>query len=106
MSEPRRSLEELKLRGDFVRRHIGPGEPQIQEMLGLLGLGSLDELIDKAVPESIRSERPLELERAKSERMTLSYLRKMASRNRVFVSMMGMGYNGTPMPGVILRNVL
>ncbi|MEE9209699.1 MAG: aminomethyl-transferring glycine dehydrogenase, partial [Kiloniellales bacterium] len=106
MSEPRRSLEELKLRGDFVRRHIGPGEPQIQEMLGFLGLGSLDELIDKAVPGSIRSERPLELERAKSERMTLSYLRKMASRNRVFVSMMGMGYHGTAMPGVILRNVL
>ncbi|MCH8809327.1 MAG: aminomethyl-transferring glycine dehydrogenase [Proteobacteria bacterium] len=106
MSEPRRSLEDLKMRGDFVRRHIGPGEPQIQEMLGFLGLGSLDELIDKAVPESIRSERPLELEPARSERMTLSYLRKMASRNRVFVSMMGMGYHGTAMPTVILRNVL
>ena len=36
MSEPRRSLEDLKMRGDFVRRHIGPGEPQIEEMLGLL----------------------------------------------------------------------
>jgi len=106
MSEPRRSLEDLKMRGDFVRRHIGPGEPQIEEMLGLLGLESLDELIDKAVPESIRSERPLDLEPARSERMTLSYLRKMASRNRVFVSMMGMGYHGTAMPTVILRNVL
>ena len=64
MSEPRRSLEDLKLRGDFVRRHIGPSEPQIQEMLGVLGLGSLDELIDKAVPESSRSERALEREPA------------------------------------------
>ena len=94
------------MRGDFVRRHIGPGEPQIEEMLEFLGLESLDELIDKAVPGSIRSERPLELEPARSERMTLSYLRKMASRNRVFVSMIGMGYHGTAMPTVILRNVL
>ena len=106
MSESRRSLEELKMRGDFVRRHIGPGEAQIAEMLSDLGLSSLDELIDKTVPEAIRSERPLDLEPAKSERMTLSYLRKMAGRNRVFVSMMGMGYHGTAMPGVIQRNVL
>jgi glycine dehydrogenase len=106
MSEPRRSLEDLKMRGDFIRRHIGPGEAQIAEMLGLLGLSSLDELIDKTVPEVIRSERPLDLQPAKSERMTLSYLRKMAGRNRVFVSMMGMGYHGTAMPGVIQRNVL
>ncbi len=106
MPEPRRSLEDLKMRADFVRRHLGPGEVQVAEMLELLGLSSLDELIDKTVPESIRSERPLDLEPAKSERMTLSYLRKMAGRNRVFVSMMGMGYHGTVMPGVIQRNVL
>ncbi len=106
MPEPRRSLEDLKMRADFVRRHLGPGEAQVADMLGLLGLASLDELIDKTVPKSIRSERPLDLEPAKSERMTLSYLRKMAGRNRVFVSMMGMGYHGTVMPGVILRNVL
>ncbi len=106
MPEARRSLEELKMRGDFIRRHIGPGEKQVTEMLETLGLGSLDELIDKAVPEAIRSERPLDLPPAKSERMTLSTLRRMAARNRVFVSMMGMGYYGTVLPGVILRNVL
>ncbi len=106
MSEARRSLEDLKMRGDFVRRHIGPDEPQVVKLLELLGLGSLDELIDKAVPESIRAERPLELEPAKSERMTLSYLRKMAARNQVFVSMIGMGYHGTVIPTVIQRNVL
>lgn len=106
MSQVRRSLEELKLRGDFVRRHIGPGDEQITEMLSVLGLSSLDELIDKTVPQSIRAEQPLELAPAKSERMTLSYLRKMSARNKVFVSMIGMGYHGTVLPGVILRNVL
>ena len=106
MSETRRTLEDLKMRGDFVRRHIGPGEAQIAEMLGVFGLGSLDELVEAAVPKVIRADKPLDLEPAMSERMMLSYLRKMAKRNQVFISMIGMGYYGTTLPGVVLRNVL
>ncbi|HSR73007.1 MAG TPA: aminomethyl-transferring glycine dehydrogenase, partial [Kiloniellales bacterium] len=106
MSDKRRSLEDLKLRGDFIRRHIGPGERQVREMLETLGLASLDDLVERAVPSSIRTERPLELPPAKSERMTISYLRAMAARNKVYVSMIGMGYHGTVLPPVILRNVL
>ncbi|MEE2980796.1 MAG: aminomethyl-transferring glycine dehydrogenase [Pseudomonadota bacterium] len=104
--EARRSLEELKMRGDFVRRHIGPGEQQIADMLGVLGLDSLDHMVDTVVPETIRTERPLNLDAARSERMMLSDLRRMAGRNKVFISMLGMGYHGTVLPGVILRNVL
>ena len=106
MSERRYTLDELKMRGDFVRRHIGPGEPQIEEMLEDLGLASLDALIEKTVPEDIVQKEPLTLAPAISERMALSYLRRMAARNSVFVSMIGMGYHGTVIPGVILRNVL
>ncbi len=106
MTEASHSLEELEMRGDFVRRHIGPGEPQLAEMLETLGLNSLDELIEKTVPKSIVSTTALELEPAKSERVMLSYLRQMRERNKVFISMMGMGYHGTVVPGVILRNVL
>ena len=62
MSKARPTLTDLKMRGDFIRRHIGPGEPQIAEMLNDLGLKSLDDLIDKAVPEIIRSDdEPLDL---------------------------------------------
>ena len=106
MTDARRTLEDLEMRGDFIRRHIGPGEQQISEMLETLGLESLDALIDKAVPASILSEAPLDLGEAKSERATLSYLRQMADRNQVFISMIGMGYYGTVTPKVILRNVL
>ena len=49
----RRSLEELEMRGDFVRRHIGPGERQIEEMLSFLGLDSLEVLVDETVPGEI-----------------------------------------------------
>ena len=106
MADDRRTLAELEMRGDFVRRHIGPDEPQIKEMLDFLGLSTLDELIDKTVPSSIVSQRPLDLDDPMSERLTLTRLREMASRNRVFVSMIGIGYHGTVIPGVILRNVL
>ncbi|NIW04279.1 MAG: aminomethyl-transferring glycine dehydrogenase [Gammaproteobacteria bacterium] len=106
MAEARRSLVELEMRGDFIRRHIGPGETQIADMLAALGLESLSELVDKAVPAAIRSERSLDLDPAKSERATVTYLRRMRERNRIFISMMGMGYHGTVMPAVIKRNVL
>ena len=106
MGEARRSLEDLKMRGDFIRRHIGPGDEHVAAMLETLGLSSLAEMIDKTVPEAIRNERPLDLDDAMSERMTLSTLRRIAARNKVFISMIGMGYYGTVLPGVILRNVL
>ncbi len=106
MSEARASLRDLEMRDDFVRRHIGPGEQQIAEMLQSLGVQSLAELIDKSVPDKIRSHEALELREPQGERETLSYLRKMSKRNQVYVSMIGMGYYGTVTPPVILRNVL
>lgn len=106
MAEKRETLVQLEMREDFVRRHIGPGEAQTAAMLETLGLGSLDELVDSAVPESIMTDRPLNLKASMTERDALSYLRRMSDRNRVFVSMIGMGYYGTVTPGVILRNVL
>ncbi len=106
MSNARRSLADLEMRDDFVRRHIGPGPAQISEMLGTLGLKSLDELVEKTVPSSIVADEPFDLPDAMSERDALSYLRKMADRNKVFTSMIGMGYYGTITPKVILRNVL
>ncbi|MGF1593204.1 MAG: aminomethyl-transferring glycine dehydrogenase [Kiloniellaceae bacterium] len=106
MSNEQPSLAELEKRDDFVRRHIGPGEPQIAAMLESLGLKSLDELIDKAVPAAIRSDTPMALPPVRNERDTLAYLRRMANRNQIMNSMIGMGYYGTVLPGVIQRNVL
>ena len=106
MAETRQSLAELEPGANFIRRHIGPGDTQIDDMLSDLGLASLEDLIDKAVPDTIRSDGPMNLPPAKSEREALSYLRKMAGRNRVFTSMIGMGYYGCVTPKVILRNVL
>ncbi len=106
MSEVPASLENLEFGTDFTRRHIGPGEHEITQMLNALGVSSLDELMEQVVPEAIRIASPLALPKVMTERVALSYLRKMASRNQVFTSMIGMGYSGTVTPKVILRNVL
>ena len=102
----RATLAELEPRANFIRRHIGPSEVETAEMLREVGAKTLEEFIDKVVPEKIRLSRPLDLPKAKAERSALSYLRRMVERNEVFVSMIGMGYYGTITPKVILRNVL
>ena len=100
------TLSELEAPDDFVRRHIGPDDEEIGAMLAAVGAASLDDLIGQTVPKRIRIDRPLDLPPPRSERDTLSYLRRMMDRNRVFVSMLGMGYHGTVTPGVITRRVL
>ena len=92
MPEGRRPLSELEQTTDFVRRHIGPGEAEIATMLELLGLSSLDELIERTVPAAIRDEGP-SLAGGRTEARALADVRALASRNTVFKSMIGMGYH-------------
>lgn len=106
MVRDNQTLEQLEMRGDFIRRHIGSTHKQIEEILSYLELDSLEEIIDKVVPENIISREPLDLPESKSERAVISYLRKLRERNHVYTSMIGMGYHGTLMPAVIKRNVL
>jgi len=100
------SITEFTQTDDFIRRHIGPGDGEIAEMLQALSLDSLDALIAAAVPEAIRSETPLNLHGPRTEYNVLSALRAMARQNRALKSMIGLGYHGTITPPVILRNVL
>src|SRR6185436_5077319 len=90
----------------FVRRHVGPDAAEVARMLETLGYGSLDELIDATIPASIRMRRPLLLGPERSEYELLNELRKMASKNQVFRSFIGMGYHDCIVPPVIQRNVL
>ncbi len=99
-------LSDLEMRGDFIRRHIGLDREQIQEMLEAMGMTSLEDIIDRAVPKSIIATEPLTLTENYSERAVGTYMRKMRERNKVFTSMIGLGYYGTITPAVIKRNVL
>jgi len=75
-------------------------------MLDKIGIKSLDELIDKTIPESIKFKEPLDLPEGMSEYDYLKYIRKIAAKNKVFKSYIGMGYYGTILPPVIQRNIL
>jgi len=91
---------------EFAHRHIGPTAVEQAEMLAFLGLESLDAMLDRVVPESVRERAPLELPPARTEAETLAALARLAQKNEVFRSFIGMGYHGTHTPPVILRNVL
>jgi glycine dehydrogenase len=87
----------------FEQRHIGPDEKQQAAMLRVIGVRSLDALIDAALPKSIRLQKPLQLPPAEAEHEYLERLRGVAAKNQRFRSYIGMGYYGTITPSVILR---
>ena len=90
----------------FVRRHLGPGEEEIQAMLRTLGFDSLDSMVSAVIPESIRLDRPLDLGPPRGEHEVLKELRDLARRNQVCRSYIGMGYHGCLTPPIIQRNIL
>jgi glycine dehydrogenase len=89
---------------EFVPRHIGT-IGQEKAMLKIIGVTTLDELIAKTIPSSIRSQSDLELPVAISEAELLSELKEISLRNKTFRTYIGQGYYDTIVPSVILRNV-
>ncbi|WCL49681.1 aminomethyl-transferring glycine dehydrogenase [Leptospira sp. GIMC2001] len=101
------SLQELLYRSDSFRdRHIGPSESERQEMLEYLGYSNLDDLIKDVVPSKILLNRKLNLPLPKGEKEVLRDLKEIVSKNKIFRSYIGMGYNSCVTPAVIQRNVL
>jgi glycine dehydrogenase len=99
-------LSELETHMPFVRRHVGPGHSQTEQMVEALGRASLDAVIDEAVPKAIRMTDPLDLPPALSEVEVVDELRAIAAKNRPMVQMIGLGYYDTFTPAVIQRRVL
>ena len=90
----------------FISRHIGPRETDIESMLSKIGVSSVDELIDQTIPSDIRAKDSLVLEKSSmTEYEYLSYIKKLASKNKIYKSYIGMGYYNTITPSVILRNI-
>ncbi|KAK9675205.1 glycine decarboxylase subunit P [Basidiobolus ranarum] len=76
------------------------------EMLKTVGVKSVDDLIAKTVPSSIRAAKALALDNGYPERELLKRLKEIASKNKVYRSYLGMGYADTVVPNVILRNIM
>uniref|UniRef100_A0A7N6BLD1 glycine dehydrogenase (aminomethyl-transferring) n=1 Tax=Anabas testudineus TaxID=64144 RepID=A0A7N6BLD1_ANATE len=104
---PSRQIERILPRhDDFAERHIGPGEREKREMLDALGLESIDQLIENTVPASIRMQRSMKMDDPVCENEVLDSLQKIASKNKVWRSYIGMGYYNCSVPPPIQRNLL
>jgi glycine dehydrogenase len=105
-SVPASAASALAPTDTFPRRHIGPDEAEVREMLAALGYTSLEELIAATVPAGIRLRGELRLPPPRGEHELLDELHAIAARNQVFRSFIGMGYYDCITPTVIQRNVL
>ena len=87
------------------RRHNGIGPKDEETMLRKIGVNSLDELIDKTIPANIRLKKPLDLPQPMTEYEFAQHIAKLASKNKLYTTYIGMGWYGTITPAVIQRNV-
>lgn len=90
---------------EFQGRHIGPNEKETTEMLKTIGCSTMEELIEKTVPASIRLSGPLEMESPLSEFEYLRHITELGQQNTLLKDCIGQGYYGTITPSVILRNL-
>ncbi len=91
---------------DFGERHIGPRSSDVEHMLAMVGVSSMDELIEQTIPAGIRFKGDLDLPPAMTESEVLEHVGGLAAHNVVVRSFIGMGYHDTHTPTVILRNIL
>ncbi len=101
-----KSLQSLNFADTFVDRHVGPRLEDIESMLEKIGYASFDELVEDALPASIRYNQPLNLGMPQTESEMLADLRQIAAQNQVSRSFIGMGYYNCITPPVIQRNIL
>lgn len=91
---------------NFINRHNGLRTQDEDMMLRKIGISSVDELIDKTIPASIRLKKPLAIADGMNEYEYQMHLRELAGKNKLYRSFIGMGYYNTILPGVIQRNIL
>ncbi|MEM8927793.1 MAG: aminomethyl-transferring glycine dehydrogenase [Bacteroidota bacterium] len=90
----------------FALRHIGVREEDLKKMYEIVGVASLDGLINQTIPDDIRLHKSLALPEAISEHEFLSHVQSLAEKNKVFKTYIGMGYHECLTPSPIKRNIL
>ena len=91
---------------DYISRHIGPTDSERAKMLDIVGYGSIQELVDAAMPPGILAKQPLNLPPALTEKEAQNRLRELAAKNTVLRAFYGQGYSSTVTPPVIRRGVV
>ena len=90
----------------FALRHIGPRENDLPHMLKTIGVETLDQLIFETIPSDIRLKSDIILDEPMTEFEFAKHIAELGSKNKVFQSYIGLGYNQAIVPAVIQRNIL
>lgn len=98
--------QSAQYRKPFSTRHIGPNPDDVASMLKVLSYGSLDELVDTAVPKDIQDKSPLKIPPGIGEHEALAELKSIMAQNKPYRSMIGLGYFNCVTPPVVIRNIL
>ena len=90
---------------EFVKRHISALDKDTAAMLKVIGVSTVDQLIEETIPSHIRLKERMKLPEALTEQELLHEASSIASKNKLYKNFLGQGYYGTITPGVILRNI-
>jgi glycine dehydrogenase len=98
-------LSTLQTHNEFQKRHIGPSEADQTAMLKELGFQNFEEMITKIVPKTIYTTDKMNIGDGISEHDILTQFKKTMSANKIFRSLIGLGFHDTITPSPILRNM-
>ena len=78
---------------EFHKKHIGPSQKEIDEMLQYLDCNSLNDLLEKIVPKNILDIDDMSVgNEVFSENDILNHVKKIGKNNKVHRSLSGQGY--------------
>lgn len=90
----------------FVTRHVGPTNDEVNEMLKVVGVSSIEELMSQTIPDNIRLRKPLDIpQEGMSEYDFLNHVEEIANKNNPYRTFIGMGYYPTASLPVVMRNI-
>ena len=90
----------------FASRHLGIRPDDLNRMLDVIGVDSLDQLIEETVPRDIFLKAPMDLDPPMSEYEYLQHIHQLGRENEMYKSYIGLGYHACITPSVIKRNIL
>lgn len=90
----------------FVKRHIGPSEEDVQEMMKVVNVNSLEQLIEEIVPQDIMVEKCVFDEEPLTESELYAKMKELGAKNKCFKNYIGQGYYETVTPSPIIRHIL
>jgi len=91
----------------FAPRHLGPSKADVEEMCKVIGVKDVEDLMNQAIPAAVRRELPDSLpDGTIGEAGALALAKSILEKNIIAKNFIGMGYHGSLVPSVVVRNVL